>query len=168
MTADPATPVPALAPRSNPSATRQPPRRGRAPARRRPPTTAPPGPAWVAHLFVRCWLEVAAGRRPPEQLAPLVTRDVLHGLRNHLGPLPLHPLGAARVVGATTVPAGDRHEAVVRVQRERGQSVVALVLVPRPAAVWLVDEVLVLPSPGGAQALRLPLTRGSRACRSTS
>lgn len=44
-------------------------------------TRLDPDPARLAGLLVRTWIEVRAGRRPPSQLAPLVTPAVLARLR---------------------------------------------------------------------------------------
>jgi hypothetical protein len=64
---------------------------------------ARPDPARLAGLLVRTWLEVRAGRRPLEQLAPLVTPAVLRRLSCQLPrrPQPSAPIPEIRSVRAS-------------------------------------------------------------------
>lgn len=110
-------------------------------ARQRPVPARPPSapdPERLARLLVRVWFEVQAGRRPFQQLAPLVApalrRRLLSQLprRRHERP-PLSAATVRRVV--VTCPRDEAYELCVLVERQGRVTAVALRL-ERRHGVW--------------------------------
>jgi hypothetical protein len=116
--------------------------RPRPPASNRPGSRrpcSPPTPDRLVALLARTWLEVLAGRRQLQQLAPLVSRAVLQRLEDQL------PTGIRRgAVGRirrvrVCEPHGDAVEACVLVELDGRVTALALRL-QRHLGAWRVTE----------------------------
>jgi hypothetical protein len=104
--------------------------------------TALPDPGRLASLLVRTWLEVRAGRRPLDQLAPLVTPAVLRRLAPQLtvgaGDAPSVHVRTVRV----DAPTPSAREASVMVRDATGRTTAVAVRLERTLGRWRVTELM--------------------------
>jgi hypothetical protein len=110
----------------------------------RPVAGRPPGPDPVrlATLLVRTWLEVRAGRRPLDQLSPLVTPAVQRRLATMIARR--RPSAAAGRVHKVRVtrPSRSACEACVTVVDEGGRTTAVAVRLERHLGAWRVTELM--------------------------
>jgi hypothetical protein len=110
----------------------------------RPLTARPPGPDpdRLAALLVRTWLEIRAGRRPLEQLSPLVAPAVRRRLAAMVsrrpGPMPTGRVHKVR----STRPSPGACEACVTVVDETGRTTAIAVRLERHLGAWRVTELM--------------------------